>query len=101
MNFDHLSLLPGNVGLHLSALSEKVDDVAARAGVSAFNRLDLESTLGDLSWRDRRRLGLILEGARVSANSEALRTAVDMLLGLASDVWVRVPPPQHTESSQI
>jgi hypothetical protein len=85
-----------NVALHLSALTDKVDEVATRAGVSPFDRLDLEGALAALPWRERRRLALILEGTKVSANSEALRTAVDMIHQLASDTWARTPPPDHS-----
>lgn len=82
------------VALHLSALTTKVDEVAERAGVSAAARLDLETALAALPWPDRRRLGLVLESARVGANSEALRTAVEMILRLAADIWARTPPAQ-------
>jgi hypothetical protein len=71
MNFDHV--YPSvHIALHFNALTEKVDEVAARAGVSSVDRMDLETALRELPWRERRRLGLILEGARVSANSAAL-----------------------------
>lgn len=69
-----------NVALHLSALTDKVDEFATRAGVSAFDRLDLE-------------------GTKASANSEALCTAVDMIHQLASDTWARTPPPDHKGSA--
>ncbi len=85
-----------NVALHLSALTDKIDEVATRAGVPAFERLDLEGALAALSWRERRCLALILEGTKVSANSEALRTAVEMIHQLASDTWARTPPPDHS-----
>jgi hypothetical protein len=38
-----------NVALHLSALTDKVDEFATRAGVSAFDRLDLEGALAALA----------------------------------------------------
>jgi len=83
---------------HLSALSAKVDEIAWRAGVSASERLDLETTLAALPWPERRRLGLILESGRVSATSEAVRDAVEVMLGLASEVWARTPPPAERDS---
>ncbi|EIM26884.1 hypothetical protein [Microvirga lotononidis] len=83
---------------HLSALAAKVDEIARRAGVSASERLDLETTLASLPWPERRRLGLILESARVSATSEAVRDAVAVMLGLASEVWARTPPPAERNS---
>ena len=89
-----------NVALHLSVLTDKVDEVATHAGVSAFDRLDLEGALAALPWRDRRRLVLILEGTKANANSEALCTAVDMIRQLASDTWARTPPPDHSASKE-
>jgi hypothetical protein len=83
---------------HLSALAAKVDEIAWRAGVSTSERLDLEATLAALPWPERRRLGLILESARVSANSEAVRDAVEVMIGLASEVWARTPPPAERQS---
>jgi len=85
-----------NVALHLSALTDKVDEVATRAGVSAFDRLDLEGALAGLPWPERRRLSLILEATKAGANSDALCTAVDMINQLASDTWARTPPPDHS-----
>ena len=41
MNFDHVRS-SGNIALHFNALTEKVDEVAARAGVSSVDRMDLE-----------------------------------------------------------
>jgi hypothetical protein len=38
-----------NVALHLSALTDKVDEFATQAGVSAFDRLDLEGALAALA----------------------------------------------------
>ncbi|WP_262271888.1 hypothetical protein [Microvirga yunnanensis] len=79
-------------------LAAKVDEIAQRAGVSAVARLDLESTLAALPWLDRRRLGLILESARVSTTDEAVREAVAMMLARAAEVWARVPPPNERGS---
>jgi hypothetical protein len=64
----------------------------------AAARSDLEATLAALPWPDRRRLGLILESARVGANSEAVREAVEVMLGLAAEVWARAPPPHERNS---
>ncbi len=41
----------------------------------------------------RRRLVLVLESARVSAESKFLRTAVEMILERAAKVWTMTPPP--------
>ncbi len=101
MTFNPLLHPSASVALHLSAIAEKIDEVAARAGVSSSDRLDLETALRALPWRDRRRLGLILEGTRMSASSEALRTAVDMIVRLASDTWVRTPPPDQSGSDKM
>jgi hypothetical protein len=82
-----------SVAQHLGDLQAKVEEVAQRAGVSALDRLDLRTALAALPWRDRRHLGLVLESVRAHAASPALRTAIDLMLGLASDVWARTPPP--------
>ena len=84
-----------HVALHLSALTAKVDEVATRAGVSASDRLSLETALAALPWSERRRLGLVLESARVGAQSEFLRTAVGMVLERAARVWATTPPPDQ------
>lgn len=80
---------------HLSDLHAKVDEVAERAGVSAYDRLDLRTALAALPWRERRHLGLVLESVQVHAGSPELRRAVDMLLALASEVWADSPPRQE------
>ena len=82
------------VAQHLGDLHAKVEEVAERAGVSAAKRLDVKSALAALPWRERRRLGLVLESVRVHAASPSLNTAVDMMLDLAGDVWAHSPPPQ-------
>lgn len=89
-----------HVARHLSALAAKVDEIAQRAGVSATDRADLEATLAALPWPDRRRLGLILESARVGTTSEAVQSAVGVMLALAADVWARTPPPVEGESEK-
>ncbi|MBM1173625.1 hypothetical protein JQC81_22140 [Microvirga arabica] len=86
-------LSSGHVADHLIALTEKVDEIAQRAGVSAVARLDLDTTLAALPWPSRRRLGLVLESARVGTNDKAVQEAVAMMLALAADVWARTPPP--------
>jgi hypothetical protein len=84
-----------HVARHLSALATKVDEIAHRAGVPAVARSDLEATLAALPWPDRRRLGLVLESARVGTSSEAVQKAVNVMLALAADVWARTPPPDE------
>jgi hypothetical protein len=86
-------LSSSHVADHLSTLAAKVDEIAERAGVSAVARLDLETTLAALPWPDRRRLGLILESARVSTTDEGVQEAVEVMLDLAADIWARTPPP--------
>ncbi len=86
-------LPPSTISYHLSLLNTKIDEVAERAGVSSTARLDLETCLAALPWRDRRHLSLILESVRVHANSPALQDAVRLMLGLAAQVWAQEPPP--------
>jgi hypothetical protein len=81
------------VAQHLGDLQAKIDEVAERAGVSALDRLDLRTALAALPWRDRRHLRLVLESVRAHAASPALRTAIALMLGVASDVWASTPPP--------
>jgi hypothetical protein len=88
-------LSSGHVAGHLSALTEKVDEIARRAGVSAVSRLDLETTLAALPWPSRRRLRLVLESARVGTSDKAVGEAVAVMLALAADVWARTPPPEE------
>lgn len=76
----------------MGELASKIDEIAERAGVPAPDRLTLETTLAALPWRERRRVGLILEGVRVQATSEDLRAAVDRMLDLAGEVWTGGPP---------
>lgn len=89
-------LSSGHVAEHLSALTEKIDEIAQRAGVSAVARLDLETTLAALPWPSRRRLGLVLESARVGSSDRAVREAVTVMLDVVADVWARTPPPDTT-----
>ena len=56
---------------HLAQLQNKVDEMAERPGVSAFDRLDLRTALAALPWQERRRLILVLEGARRCRNPKA------------------------------
>ena len=86
-----------SVAQHLSDLYTKVEEVAERAGVSASDRIDLKTALAALPWRDRRRLGLVLESVRLHGGSESLNTAVDMMLEMAGDIWARSPPPPSDE----
>jgi hypothetical protein len=71
---------------HLGALASKIDEIAQRAGVSAVTRLDLETTLSALLWPSRRRLGLVLESARVGTSDKAVREAVALMLALTAEV---------------
>jgi hypothetical protein len=87
----------GSVAYHLSILQTKVDEVAERAGVPLSMRRDLEASLAALPWRDRRRLGLLLEGVRVQAGSPELQTAVSLMLSLAADVWANTAPPSEQD----
>ena len=80
------------VAEHLCDLQNKVEEVAERAGVSAVDRLDLRTALAALPWRDRRRLGLVLESARVGAATPALQTATSLMLQIAGEVWSETPP---------
>jgi hypothetical protein len=93
-------LTSGQVAEHLSSLASKVDEIAQRAGVSAVARLDLETTLAALPWPSRRRLGLVLESARVSTSDKAVREAVAVMLDVAADVWARTPPPDGRGSAK-
>ena len=83
------------VAEHLGDLQNKVDEVAERAGVAASDRLDLRTALAALPWKDRRRLGLVLESARVGAMTPALQTAVGVMLQVAGEVWSETPPPNQ------
>ncbi len=78
---------------HLSLLHAKIDEVAARAGVSPSERLDLETCLAALPWRDRRHLALLLESVQVHADSPALQDAIRLMLKLTAEVWAKEPPP--------
>jgi hypothetical protein len=84
---------------HLGDLRNKVEEVAERAGVSAVDRLDLRSALAALPWKERRRLGLVLESVRVSADTTALQTAIGIMLKIAGEVWAEIPPPVEEPSS--
>jgi len=106
MPFRSSKLPPSTISYHLSLLNTKIDEVAERAGVSSSARMDLETCLAALPWRDRRHLTLILESVRVHANSPALQDAVRLMLGLAAEVWAQEPPPdlhrdQPNGSSEI
>src|SRR5688572_33025170 len=87
------------VAEHLSELQNKVEEVAERAGVSAVDRLDLRTALAALPWRDRRRLGLVLESARVGAATPALQIAVSLMLQIAGEVWSETPSSSERDRS--
>jgi hypothetical protein len=88
------------VARHLGELQSKIDDYAARAGISSTDRLDLRTTLAALAWTDRRRLGMVLEGVRVHASSPALREAVGVVLRVAAEVWANMPPPSERATAR-
>ena len=91
------------VAEHLGDLQNKVEEVAERAGVSALDRLDIRTALAALPWRDRRRIGLVLESARVSAATPARETAVGAMLQIAGEVWSETPPAldEHQETTPM
>jgi hypothetical protein len=101
MRFSSTDPSPSHVARHLSTLAAKVDEIAQRAGVSVTARSDLEATLAALPWPDRRRLGLILESARVGTSNEAVQEAVELMLRLAADVWARTPPPDERDNGHF
>jgi hypothetical protein len=84
---------------HLAQLQNKVDEMAERAGVSAYDRLDLRTALAALPWQERRRLSLVLESARVGAETPELETAVGLMLELAGNVWADSPLPKREEAA--
>ena len=86
-------LPPSTMSYHLCVLNAKIDEVAERAGIAPAARMDLESCLAALPWRDRRHLTLVLESVRVHANAPSLQEAVRLMLGLAAQVWAEEPPP--------
>lgn len=83
---------------HWGELAAKIDEIGERAGVPAHERSTLEATLAALPWRERRRLGLILEGVRMQAASDDLRAAVDRMLNLAGAVWASAPPRDRSDT---
>jgi hypothetical protein len=89
------------VAEHFGELQNKVEEVAERAGVSAGNRLDLRTALAALPWRERRRLGLVLESARVGAATPALQTAVGLMLDIADEVWSETPAPKDDQAMNL
>jgi hypothetical protein len=86
------------VARHLSLLAAKVDEFAQRAGLSVAQRSDLTSTLVGLPWKDRRRLGLLLESTRVSTTNEAALEAVAIMVRLAANIWAATPPEERPAS---
>jgi hypothetical protein len=84
---------PNTISYHLGLLHTKLDEVAERAGVAPSDRLDLETCLAALPWRERRRLALLLESVRVHAMAPGLQDAVRLMLRLAADIWAKEPPP--------
>jgi hypothetical protein len=65
--------------------------VAERAGVSAHERLGLERMLAALPWPERRRVSLLLRGAKAQSENLALHRAVDLVFEVASEVWNNAP----------
>lgn len=79
------------IAAHWGELAAKIDEIAERVGVSASDRMSLETTLAALPWPERRRLRLILESVKVQATTEDLQTAVNMMLKLAGETWASTP----------
>ena len=88
------------VARHLSLLATKVDEFAQRAGLSVAQRSDLTSTLAALPWKERRRLGLLLESTRVSTTNEDAQEAVNLMVGLAANIWAGTPYPEEPPASE-
>ncbi len=84
-----------SISYHLSVLNAKLDEVAERGGVAPSSRVDLETCLAALPWRERRHLGLVLESVRVHAGSPDLQRAIAMMLEIAAEVWSETPPSQE------
>ncbi len=80
-----------DVAHFVGALQAKIDELAERAGVSDPERLSMERMLAALPWRERRRVSLILKGAKAQSENSALHDAVDLLAQLASEVWKTTP----------
>jgi len=99
MSFTNSDFLSEAVTRHLSLLAAKVDEVAQRAGLSIVQRSDLTTTLAALPWRERRRLGLLLESTRISTTDEAVLRATQVMLGLAAHIWATTSPPGEATDS--
>lgn len=80
-----------DVAHFVGALQAKIDEVAERAGVSDPERLSVERMLAALPWRERRRVSLLLKGAKAQSENSALHDAVDLVTTLASEVWKSAP----------
>lgn len=75
---------------HLS-IQSKIEEMAATAGVSAEDRLSLETLFVALPRRDRRRVRLFLEGVKAQSDSQAIQQAAQGYLDLAAKAWGRSP----------
>jgi hypothetical protein len=89
------------ISYNLGLLHTKLDEVAERAGVAPSDRMDLETCLAALPWRERRRLALLLESVRVHAMTPGLQDAVRLMLRLAADVWAKEPPPPGESETKL
>lgn len=92
---NHHGAHTSGIAYHLSILHTKVDDIAERAGVSASERHDVESSLAALPWPARRRLGLVLDSVEVHAHDPALHEAVRTLRLLAAKAWAEAALPSR------
>lgn len=92
--------LDNDASHHLS-IQSKIEELAATAGVSAEDRLSLETLLVALPRRERRRVRLFLEGTR--AVREVLTPADDLrlwvALGSRTSRAELTAPPQACASS--
>lgn len=89
------------ISYNLGLLHTKLDQVAERAGVAPSDRMDLETCLAALPWRERRRLALLLESVRVHAVTPGLQDAVRLMLRLATDIWAKEPPPPGDTETKL
>jgi hypothetical protein len=81
----------GEVAYHLGLLQAKIEAIAERAGVTAYDRLTVDGLLAALRWSERRRVSLFLKAAKAQSEDQALHRAIDILSSLASQVWTEQP----------
>jgi hypothetical protein len=90
-----------DVAHFIGALQAKIEAVAERAGVSARDCLGLERMLAALPWPERRRVSLLLRGAKAQSENPALHRAVDLVFEVASEVWNTAPEADPTPGEAI